>query len=248
MLKNKKKKTYIYILSGVALVSLISVGFSTWIIDKIQGAEVGSISVSIGKIDDSSLRIELSDVEGENDLKPIRFDSLKAGQCLEGGVITNGDGEVEKMSFKFTYTLTSGSGFSTENKIKVDYRFGGQAEEYISVLGGDAGFIDTTCIEGYSITGIDGTTDSISDVLGKDKELVAVNSTITYDLDTNSAKITSTFNFGWGSRFKNKNPCLASDSSIMDELKAFETAYNERISGDKSINVTITPAFEETTN
>ena len=41
MLKNKKKKTYIYILSGVALVSLISVGFSTWIIDKIQGAEVG---------------------------------------------------------------------------------------------------------------------------------------------------------------------------------------------------------------
>ena len=246
MLKNKNKKTYIYILSGVALVSLISVGFSTWIIDKVQGAEVGSISVSIGTIDDSSLRIEL--VEEESDLKSIRFDSLSADECSDGGggVITNGDGLVEKMSFNFTYTLTSGSGFSTENKIKVDYTFGGQAQDYIDVLGKE-GFIDTTCIEGYSITGIDGTTDSISDVLGKDKKLVAVKSMITY-LDTNSAKITSTFNFGWGSRFKNKNPCLTSKSSIMDTLKAFETAYKERISGDKLINVTITPAFEKTTN
>ena len=243
MLKNKKKKTYICILSGVALVSLISVGFSTWIIDKIQGASAGNISISIGQIDDSSLRIELSDVEGENDLNPIRFDSLSADQCLEGGVITNGDGQVEKMSFKFTYTLTSGSEFSAENKIKVDYTFGGQASEYISKLGGSAGFIDTKCIENYSITGIDGSTTSISDVLGKDNNLVAVHSTITY-LDTTSAKITSTFNFGWGSRFNNVNPCLASDSSIMDALKEFETAYNG-ISGDKSINVTITPAFEE---
>ena len=246
MLKNKKKKTYIYILSGVALVSLISVGFSTWIIDKIQGDSVGNISVSIGQIDDSSLRIELSDVEGENDLNPIHFDSLSADQCLEDGVITNGDGQVEKMSFKFTYTLTSGSGFSTENKIKVDYTFGGQASEYITMLGGSAGFIDTKCIESYSITGIDGSTTSISDVLGKDNNLVAVHSTITY-LDSNSAKITSTFNFGWGSRFNNVNPCLASDSSIMDTLKEFETAYNG-ISGDKSINVKITPAFEEASN
>ena len=247
MLKNKNKKTYIYILSGVALMSLISVGFSTWIIDKIEGAAVGNISVTIGKIDDSSLRIELSDVEGENDLNPIRFDSLSANECLEGGVITNGDGEVEKMSFKFTYTLTSGSGFSAENKIKVDYIFGGQANDYITKLG-DAGFIDTTCIkEGYSITGIDGTTTSISDVLGKDNKLVAVNSTISYLPDTNSAKITSTFKFGWGSRFDNKNPCLASEGSIMDTLKEFETAY-KGISGDKSINVTITPAFQEASN
>ena len=247
MLKNKKKKTYIYILSGVALVSLISVGFSTWIIDKVQGAEVGSISVSIGKIDDSSLRIELSDVEGENDLKPIRFDSLKADQCLEGGVITNGDGEVEKMSFKFTYTLTSGSGFSTENKIKVDYTFGGKAEEYTRELGGSAGFIDTTCIENYSIRGIDGVNKTINDVKGLDGNLIAVTSSITY-LDTNSAKITSTFKFGWGSKFDNQNPCLSSKGSIMDTLKAFETAYNGKISGDKSINVTITPAFEEASN
>ena len=245
MLRNKKKKTYIYILSSVALVSLIGVGFSTWIIDKIQGDSVGNISVSIGKIDDSSLRIELSDVEGENDLKPIRFDSLSADQCLEGGVITNGDGQVEKMSFKFTYTLTSGSEFSAENKVKVDYTFGGQASEYISKLGA-ANFIDTKCIESYSITGINGSTTSISDILGKDNKLVAVRSTITY-LDTNSAKITSTFNFGWGSRFNNQNPCLASDSSIMDALKEFETAY-KGIIGDKSINVTITPAFEEASN
>lgn len=244
MLKNKKKKTYIYILSGVSLVSLISVGFSTWIIDKVQGAEVGSISVSIGKIDDSSLRIELSDVEGENDLDPIRFDSLSADHC-SGGVITNGDGLVEKMSFKFTYTLTSGSGFSTENKIKVDYTFGGQAGEYISKLG-DAGFIDTTCIKTYTINGIDGVNTSIDDVKGLDGNLIAVNSTISYP-DTTSAKITSIFKFGWGSKFDNKNPCLASNGSIMDTLKAFETAYNG-ISGDKSINVTITPAFEETTN
>lgn len=245
MLRNKKKKTYIYILSGVALVSLIGVGFSTWIIDKIEGAKVGNISVTIGKIDDSSLRIELSDVEGENDLDPIRFDSLSADQCSEGGVITNGDGQVEKMSFKFTYTLTSGSEFSAENTIKVDYTFGGQASEYISKLGA-TNFIDTTCIESYSITGIDGVATSISDVLGEDNELVAVNSKITY-LDANSAKITSTFNFGRGSKFNNQNPCLASDGSIMDTLKEFETAYNGII-GDKSINVTITPAFEEASN
>ena len=245
MLKNKKKKTYIYILSGVALVSLISVGFSTWIIDKIQGDSVGNISVSIGQIDDSSLRIELSDVEGENDLNPIHFDSLSADQCLEGGVITNGDGLVEKMSFKFTYTLTSGSGFSTENKIKVDYTFGGHAQEYIDVLGKE-GFIDTTCIKPYTISGIDGEKTLINDVKGLDGNLIAVNSTITYP-DTKSAKITSTFNFGRGSKFNNQNPCLASDGSIMDTLKAFETAYNGII-GDKSINVTITPAFEEASN
>lgn len=246
MLKNKKKKTYIYILSGVALVSLISVGFSTWIIDKIQGAEVGSISVSIGQIDDSSLRIELSDVEGENDLNPIRFDSLSADQCLEGGVITNGDDQVEKMSFKFTYTLTSGSKFSAENKIKVDYTFGGQASEYISKLG-DAGFIDTTCINSYTISGvIDGTTTLINDVKGSDGNLIAVTSSISY-LDSSSAKITSTFKFGRGNRFNNQNPCRASDSTIMDTLKEFEAAYNG-ISGDKSINVKITPAFEEASN
>lgn len=245
MLKNKKKKTYIYILSGVALVSLISVGFSTWIIDKIQGAEVGNISVSIGKIDDSSLRIELSDVEGENDLNPIRFDSLSADYC-SGGVITNGDGEVEKMSFKFTYTLTSGSGFSAENKIKVNYTFGEHANEYITKLG-EASFIDTTCIKNYTINGIDGVNTSINDVKGLDGNLIAVNSTITYLPDTNSAKITSTFKFGWGSKFDNKNPCLASNGSIMDTLKAFETAYNGII-GDKSINVTITPAFQEASN
>lgn len=244
MLKNKKRKTYIYILSGVALVSLISVGFSTWIIDKIEGAKVGNISVTIGTIDDSSLRIEL--VEGESDLKPIRFDSLRADQCLEGGVITNGDGQVEKMSFKFTYTLTSGSGFSTENKIKVGYTFGGHAQEYIDELGGDKGFIDTTCIKNYTINGIDGVNKTINDVKGIDGKLVAVNSTIDY-INTTSAKITSTFNFGWGKEFEYKNPCLASEGSIMDTLKAFETAY-KGISDPKSINVTITPAFEETTN
>ena len=248
MLKNKKRKIYIYILSGVALIGLISVGFSSWIIDKIQGAKVEDISVTIGDIDDSSLRIEL--IEEESDLNQIRFDSLSADHC-DGGVITNGGDGVEKMSFTITYTLTSGSGFSTENKIKVDYTFGGQAKEYyISKLGGSAGFIDTTCIEkSYSITGIDGTTTSITDVPGENK-LVAVKSTITYSPNTNSAKITSTFNFGWGYKFEYKNPCLSSKGSIMDTLKAFETAYNgiKEISGDTSINVTITPAFEKTTN
>ena len=115
-MKIKKSKLTIYILSSIAFISLVSVGFSSWILDKIEGDST-NISAEIGLINDKSLIAQID--ENASDLTPVCFDA----NSDNGGVVINGDSEVkEKMTFKIVYDLQGGYALNDGN-ILINFSF-----------------------------------------------------------------------------------------------------------------------------
>ncbi len=226
-MKIKKSKLTIYILSSIAFISLVSVGFSSWVLDKIEDDST-NISAEIGLINDKSLIAQID--ENASDLKPVCFDANSGN----GGVVINGDSEVkEKMTFKIVYDLQGGYALN-EGNILINFTFDDIAKKYTQYLDGKTQYIDTSCVKDCSIvlpqsnSTINNDTNSISSV-------------ITYTSgDFNSVHVESTFTFKWGDAFDGNNPCASHDKSVIETLYDFNAAFAS-IGTNKTFTVTITP-------
>ena len=94
-----KKKTGIIVL-GLAALSLGTIGFSSWIINGINGTANSAVNVTVGDVEDKRLTI---DNLKETD-KKLNFDV--ASGTVGGSVIVAGDdGEAEDLSFAFSFDL-----------------------------------------------------------------------------------------------------------------------------------------------
>ena len=101
-MKIKKSKKLIYLLASITFVSLIGVGFSSWVLDKIEG-DSAKISAEIGLIDNKTLVASID--ESASDLEPVRFDANDG----KGGIVANGDTQSqEKMTFKVVFDIQAG--------------------------------------------------------------------------------------------------------------------------------------------
>lgn len=94
-----KKKTGIIVL-GLAALSLGTIGFSSWIINGINGTANSEVNVTVGDVEDKRLTI---DNLNKTDLK-LNFDvapDTEGGDVIEAG----DDGEPEDLSFGFSFDL-----------------------------------------------------------------------------------------------------------------------------------------------
>lgn len=234
-MKIKKSNLTIYILTSAAFISLIGVGFSSWVLDKIQG-DSQQINAEIGKITDNSLIASID--KGSSKLDPICFDANDAN----GEIVANGDSKVsENMDFVVAFNIEAGYALNGGD-IEIKFTFDDIAKEYSTYL--DASpesqyiqYIDTSCLKEFAFTMPTATNTTI------DNTPKTISSVVTYSNEYKSAKVVSTFTFKWGSAFEYKNPCESKNISVIETLKAFNYAFSQIGSDtDKAFTVTITPS------
>lgn len=91
-----------YAILGLTAVSLIGIGFSSWIINVINGTVDNDVNVKVGDVVDKRLTCEL--VEGSQELN-LNFDAKK--DAPGGGVITADPNqqEDEDLTFGFSFRI-----------------------------------------------------------------------------------------------------------------------------------------------
>lgn len=227
-MKIKKSNLTIYILTSAAFISLIGVGFSSWVLDKIQG-DSQQINAEIGKITDNSL---IASIDKESSkLDTIRFDANEGN----GGIVANGDSEVsENMDFVVAFNIEGGYALNGNN-IEIKFTFDDIAENYSTYLDGKPQYIDTSCLKEFAFIMPPATNTTIAN------SSKTISSVVTYSNENKSAKVVSTFTFKWGDAFGGNNPCASTDIGVIETLKAFDSAFSQ-IGDDKAFTVTITPS------
>lgn len=226
-MKIKKSNLTIYILTSAAFISLIGVGFSSWVLDKIQG-DSQQINAEIGQIIDNSLIASIDNESSE--LDAIRFDANEAS----GGIVANGDSKVsENMDFVVGFNIEAGYVLNGGD-IEIKFTFDDIAKKYSTYLDATPQYIDTSCLEEFAFI-MPATNTTI------DNESSTISSVVTYSNENKSAKVVSTFTFKWGDAFGGNNPCASEDIGVIETLKAFDSAFS-KIGSDKAFTVTITPS------
>lgn len=223
-LLNKGKKSTLKGVLLLATISLGTVGFSAWVING-STEENQNITFTVGSVTGKNLIISIDDSQTDG---KVAFDS----DGTEGNGLITGDGKYEDLTFKVVYTVTSVSGFSAVNPVKVTYTY----SDYFEGIRGLAtsNYINADCLNVTNIT-----------LNGTDTTL---NEGVSVKYNGSSATVTHEWTFAWGSVFKGKNPCKVAVgdgeayTNLITNLKNFETAAEAAMTG-KTFNITITPSF-----
>lgn len=232
---NKKSKVILFSLLGVAVLSLTGVGVAAWVIAGITPATTGQISVTVGDTTDKRITVENTNLTDG----ALQFDA-QANDTT--GPITASSGSKEDLEFAFTFTV---SGVSNMGSFTLNY----------ATTGTDNGLdvLKTAVSSNYLVSPIS-TTGTTSFTLPM---TMAVNATVSatatspaalsskvtaYDSAANTATISVTCDFGWGSVFGSKNPCLIASDADASTLATYKTGMVALASlNSKKLYVTITP-------
>ena len=224
MLKNKKNKYILYTLISLSLISVVSVGFSSWIINNTKGDTTGNFTITFGDVIDNTISAEITDSD-----VIVSFDALKADSCTNE--ITNGDGNVEDLNYGVTFTLSSANSLVG---INLDFTYG-NTTNFITNLGTNPNdYINCACLTDFTYTMPNA---NVTD--DTNTENTAVKLKVTYSNEFKNAEVVANFAFSWGSVFGNVNPCKSEVNDVDIKLNNFKTAYSKVI--NEQINLTITP-------
>ena len=228
-----------YAILGLTAVSLIGIGFSSWIINAFTEDSINkNVTVTAGDFDDKRFDFK---VTSESDLT-IKFDSLSTGDSD----VIKGSGNEENLDFSFTCSINKSASISTDlagiyvkfsdtegkeskiedlvsdNIIQTPISFGANSSDatngsygYLLIAGNDFNF-DTP-----SKT-VEATYDEPAQADPKEKKYTC---TITDSGDTYSIEVT--FNFAWGSAFGYENPT---------NVRSDDAHYNSTIAGLKTLD------------
>ncbi len=227
-IKRNKSRTFIYTLCGLTILSLGTVGFSSWIINSTQG-DSENFNISFGEISDNTIQAFITSSD-----TTIRFDALESSYCTNE--ITNGDGQLEDLNYSVTFTLTSAS--TSLVNMKLNFEYDDNAALFTSTLGRNPQYINCSVLNDFSYTMPSG---------NQNEATVSENSGVKLNVDyTNEAlteaTVTVNFSFSWGNAFGNVNPCTSKVENVIEVLNNFKTAY-QKITNNV-INLTITPSRE----
>lgn len=228
-IKRNKSRTFIYTLCGLTILSLGTVGFSSWIINSTQG-DSENFNISFGEISDNTIQASITSSD-----TTIRFDALESSYCTNE--ITNGDGQLEDLNYSVTFTLISAS--TSLVNMKLNFEYDDNATTFTSTLGTDPHqYINCSVLNDFSYTMPSG---------DQNEATVSENSGVKLNVDyTNEAlteaTVTVNFSFSWGNAFENVNPCTSQVKNVIEVLNNFKTAYKKIT--NNVINLTITPSRE----
>lgn len=222
-----------YAILGLTAVSLIGIGFSSWIINAFTEKSIDkNVTVTAGSFDDKRFDFK---VTSESDLT-IKFDSLSTGDSD----VIKGSGDEENLDFSFTCSINKTESISTDLAgiyVKFTDTAGKESkiEDLVSdniiqtPISFDPNSSDATngkygylLIAGNAFnTPLDAVEDTYDNPAGAKKYTC----TITDSGDTYSIEIT--FNFAWGSAFGYENPT---------NVRSDDAHYNSTIAGLKTLD------------
>ena len=224
----KKNKIVLYSLLSLMGVSLLTIGFSSFIIDGSVSDDSYGVTANLGDVIDNTIITTINDSECDYN---ISFDNLENGN----GNITNGDKKEEDLEFKIVYTLQTTTNDINLNNYKVSVSINNDAKESYASLkdSNNFSYIDSSCLTDFSFT-----LPSSNGNITTNPIVNNVTNSVTY-INNKEAKVTSIFSFKWGEKFNNTNPCYSTDINIGTYLNDFVNKCKNL----KGIVVTITPSY-----
>lgn len=205
---NKGKKFGIFAIS-LASISLIGIGFSSWIINTTNTATATSIRVTVADTKDVSITI--SDAAVSNDNNSVKFDANYSNHT-SASLLTCNNSDSEDLSFAITYKVKVGYSASTwEIKAAIDDTSSGTNGNFTTAVTSKYIVLPTTLGLKTSSTDDSKTCFSSSDTSSTSAPLI-VTTENTGDEGTKTYSVTQTFTFSWGEAFANMNPVGVTNS------------------------------------
>lgn len=230
MKKRNKNKLIIYGAISLSLVALISVGFSSWILDGSIKDEA-SVTVKVGKITNKTLVVT---VDEKNSDFNLNFDNVERPSNSN---ITNDNLSYEDMSFTIVYKLEST--FDIKEKFTITLTIPTDTiSAYQAINSPNYNFIDVSCLQesySFSLPAINRTLDDTNP---------NIDTIVTYSNDDKVATVTQTFTFKWGTTFNETNPGNYNGNDWLTFTNNLQTFINNA-SDLPPIDITITPTYIE---
>lgn len=201
-MKNLNKSKIVGVAAvSLAAVSLIGVGFASWVVSGITNPDVGEtpVSVTVGQVIDNRATIEASMDPSNNTLC---FDAKKTDKS--GAIQYTGETAGEDLTFAI--------------KVKTNKIESGNISVKAAIQNYNSSKLKTAIDNGY-LTG---------PAIGSDPDKVTLDGTAqTVTTLTSTAEVTLTFTLGWGAKFGGWNPSEYEDhegvvSDIVSNLQAFK--------------------------
>lgn len=236
MKKRQKSKMTMLIVGGLAAVSLVSVGFASWVISGTTAAKTQTVNVAVGTVNNDSLTATVLD-SGKN--LDLSFDNVESPT---GGVLSNNSSTYEDL--EFTIPVKIAGNLSKLNTIDFTFTgtlvdaalYGSESTEYLIapwVTISDAKKVVYT----YGSKSLNPT---------DTKRVSASEPAVTKEGNLDTVTVTFTFKFQWGAAFNNANPGNVTITSsytkqtLIDRLNAFDTAMPD----SPMLSVAIAPTLK----
>lgn len=240
MNKFNKGKLIGVVAASLSTVSLMGVGFASWIINGTTPANVGNINVEVGTVDDQRIKVVVGSPAIEGQL------SFDAAQDSENKITSNKNNEF--LSFSVNYMVEVAKGF-TNFKVDATWTPGDKMSEFLGKNYITSPFREKTVdknltiVSGVTAQGKAESTDPTTHITTPGFHTDAPTASPSDGATTYTCK--TTFYFGWGTTFNSKNPVYESSSSldadgIVNALKELQSLNNE------TFTITLTPSVVTT--
>ena len=208
MNKFNKGKLIGVVAASLSAVSLMGVGFASWVINSTKSTDTDDITVTVADVLDNNVTIENAQVKDST----IKFD---ANSKASGGLLT-AQGTTEDLEFSISYTIKNNI---KENKFNVFAYITDKAKQTAFT----AAVVTNKLIEMPDVLNITQSNDSYSGMaaaLTFDGVNVpkGTGATITENVVGTTYNVTQTFKFKWGLAFANKNPVEVASSNDIHEV------------------------------
>lgn len=222
MNKFNKAKTIGLISASLAGVSLMGVGFASWVVNGSKEDSIGNIQVEVGDVIDN--RISITDAKVTEGSSGLKFDAVTPSPAIEGALLTASENSSENLSFTLNYKVhntTDTNGFTVNAYIvalenKELPKFGDAvAHKYINM--------PTTL--GLSK---EKPSTALTKVAGEAKTATGAGVTGNVTGTDGIYSVTQTFTFTWGEAFGNDNPSKLTASSIIYNYESEETEEEKK--------------------
>lgn len=251
MNKFTKGKTIGIVAAGLAVVSLVGVGFSAWVINgnSTNIATDGNVTVSVAEITDERITISNLKLNANNGIK---FDA--ASDDTTGPIVSSNG--AEQLSFGVTFTLNLAQASSKFSNIQAymslaDDTDSSKKTAFESAINSKNYIVTPVKYESTHSTASSSGTDLIPSGKSLTSDVTTSTETTLTDSTTNKAfetkckknsdnkyEFSVTFNFQWGSAFGGVNPSHVGESNYptsatIKTADAAITALNEMKSFDQ---------------
>lgn len=212
MIMNKfnKGKLVGIVAASLSAVSLMGVGFASWVINSTKSTDTKDITVNVADVLDNQVTIETANVKDST----IQFD---ANSNTSGGLLT-AQGTTEDLEFSINYTIKNNI---KENKFKVFAYITGEAKQTVFSTAVDTNKL-IVMPDGLNITKSDASYSGMKAALTFDGISLpgGTNASITETVVGTTYNVTQTFKFKWGLAFANKNPVEVASSDDIHEVSS----------------------------
>lgn len=225
MNKLNKGKLIGVVAASLSAVSLMGVGFASWVISGGDTKTTGNINVTVGEIEDKRVVFSVDPIVGSD--SEVKFD---ADSKYTGGLIGAGTNSKEDLTFNVTYTVKADNSIQNWS---VSAKLIGT--NYDKAVADGAKYI--VMPETLSSAGATALTKPTADSTSDDLQ-VTLNKKAT---EYTTYAVVQKFTFKWGEAFNNTNPCNVKEGEQIWTGKAKETATKEKLltnlNGLKALNL-----------